>query len=68
MMSAKLGTLGLLKVKVVWTKSYDVMPFVYNFTNKILSSDSNYNLDVVIWSKFGNSSIFMKEVIIILSL
>ena len=68
MMSAKLGTLGLLKVNVVWTKSYDVMPFVYNFTNKILSSDSNYNLDVVIWSKFGNSSIFMKEVIIILSL
>ena len=68
MMSAKLRTLGLLKIKVVWTKGYDVMPFVYDFPNKILSSDSNYNLDVVMWSKFGNSSIFMREVIIILAL
>ena len=33
-------------------------------TNKILSRDSNYIVDVVMWQKFGNSCIFMREVII----
>ena len=30
----------------------------------MLSRDLNYIVDVVMWQKFGNSSIFMKEVII----
>ena len=34
MMSAKLDTLGLLKIKVTWNNGYDV-------TNKILSRYSN---------------------------
>ena len=37
---------------------------IYNATNKILSLDSNYIVDVVTWPKFGNSTISMKEVII----
>ena len=64
MMPAKLATLGLLKLKVTWNKGYDVIIFVRDVTNKILSRCSNYTVDVVIWPKFGNSSIFMTEVII----
>ena len=57
MMSAKMATLGLLKIKVFWNKGYDVIIYVHDVTNKILSRDSNYIVDVVMWSKFGNSSI-----------
>ena len=67
-MSAKLATLGLLKIKVTSNKSFDVIIFVLNVTNKILSRYSNYIVDVVILPKFGNSSIFMTEVIITLIL
>ena len=64
MMSTKLATLGLLKIKVFWNKSYDVITSVFDVTNKILSSDSNYIVGVVMWPKFGNSNISMREVII----
>ena len=64
MMSAKLATLGLLKIKLFWNKGYDVIIFVHDVTNKILERDSNYIVDVVVWSKFGNSSISMREFII----
>ena len=64
MMSAKMATLGLLKIKVFWNKGYDVITSVCDVTNKILSRDSNYIVDVVMWPKFGNSSISMREVII----
>ena len=64
MMSAKMATLGLLKTKVFWNKGYDVIISVHDVTNKILSRDSNYIVDVVMWPKFGNSSISMREVII----
>ena len=37
LMSAKLATLGLLKIKVTWNKGYDVIIFVYDVINKILS-------------------------------
>ena len=47
MMSAKLGTLGLLKIKVFQNKGYDVIVLAYGITNQILSCDSNYFLDVV---------------------
>ena len=43
-------------------KGYDVIIPVDNVTNKILSRDSNYIVDVFIWSKFGNSSISMAKV------
>ena len=64
MMSAKMFTSGLLKIKVFWNKGYYVIYSVYDVTNKILSHDSNYIMDVVMWSKFGNSSICIREVII----
>ena len=37
MMSAKMGTLGLLKLKVFGNKGYDVIIFVYAVINKNLS-------------------------------
>ena len=49
---------------VFWNKDYDVITSVCDVTNKILSLDSNYIVDVVMWLKFGNSSISMREVII----
>ena len=63
-MSAKLAILGLLEIKVFWNKGYDAIISILDAINKILSRDSNYVLDVVIWPKFGNSSISMREVII----
>ena len=62
MISAKLATLGLLKV--FWNKSYGVITSAHDFTNKILSIDLNYISDMVMWPKFGDSSIPMKEVVI----
>ena len=56
MMSAKMATLGLLTTKVFWNNGYDA--------NEILSRDSNYFVDVVIWRKFDNFSNSMTEVII----
>ena len=64
MMSAKLATLDLLKIKAFWNKGYDIITSVCDVMNKILSHDSNYIVNVVMWPKFGNSSISMKEIII----
>ena len=64
MMSAKMATLSLFKIKVFWNKCYDVIISVYDVINKNLSRDSNYIIDVVTWPKFGNSSTSMREVII----
>ena len=36
---------------------------VKEVTNKILSHELNYIVDVVMWPKFGNSSIWKGEVI-----
>ena len=63
-MSAKLATPGLLKVKIFQNKGYDITFLDFNVTSKILSRDSNYIIDVFIWTKFGNSSISIREVII----
>ena len=57
-------TLGLLKIKVFLSKRYDVLFYACNATSKILSSDSNDIVDVVMWQKIGNSSISMGEVIL----
>ena len=55
-MSIKLATLGLLKIKVSGSKGYDIQYFKgsINVTN-ISSCHSNYTVDVVMGSKFGNS-------------
>ena len=47
MMSAKLATLRLRKIKVFQNKDCGVITCVHEITNKISSSDSNYIVDVV---------------------
>ena len=68
MMSAKLATLDLLKIKIFWNKGYEVTISVHDATNKILSRDSKYIVDLVMWLKFGNSSISMREEVVITSI
>ena len=58
------ATPGLLETKVFWNKGYDVIILDHDVTNKILLHDSNYIVDVVIWPKFGCSSVSTREVII----
>ena len=60
-MSTKMAMLGLLKIMLFWNKDY-VTTSVYDVTDKILSRDSDYIVDVVMWPKFGNSSISISEV------
>ena len=62
-MPAKVATPSLLKTTVFWNKGYGVIIPVDDVTNKILSRDSNYIVDVFMWPKFRNSSISMREVI-----
>ena len=64
MMSAKMATSGLLKTKIFWKKGYDVIISAHDVIIPILSRDSNYNVNVVMWPKFGNSGISVREVII----
>ena len=65
MISAKLATLGILKIKVFLNKDYYVIIFVHDVTSKILSRGSNHIVDVVMWRRnFVNSSIHSGEVII----
>ena len=40
MMSAKMATPVLLKIKVFWKKGYDVIISVHDVTNKFVSRDS----------------------------
>ena len=52
MMSAKMATSDLLKIKVFWNEAYDVIISVPNVTNTILSCNSNYIVDAVMWPNF----------------
>ena len=67
MMSAKMATPALLKIKVLfWNKSYDVMIYLSDIIDKFLKIlFYHYIVDVVMWSKFGNWRISIREVIII---
>ena len=47
MISAKIVTLGPLKIKVLWSKGYEVIISVYDVSNEILSLDPSYIVDVV---------------------
>ena len=64
MILAEWATPGLLKTKLFWNKGSDLVNFINDATNIILSCSSNYIVDVVMWPNFGYSSIFMIEVII----
>ena len=61
MMLEKIDVLGLLRIKVFWNKDYDIIIFVHDVTNKILSRFSNYVVDDVQSLVF---SISMRQVII----
>ena len=61
MVSEKLATVGLLKVKVFWFHNFIIS--VHDVTNIVLSRDSNYIVDVVVRPDFGNSSISIREII-----
>ena len=47
MISAKIATLVLLKIKVFRNKGYDVINCVYDVINKKLSRESNFIVNVV---------------------
>ena len=64
LMSAELATPGLLKIKIFRNKGCDFIIPDYDVINKLLSHESNYIVDVVMWPKFGNFSISMREVIV----
>ena len=63
MTSVKMAAPGLLKVKLFWNKGYDVIIPVNDVTNKTLSRNSNYVVDMFMWSKFRDSSISLRKVI-----
>ena len=60
-MSAKMVTPGLSKITIFWNKVSDAIIQVDYVTNKIVSRDSNHIVDIFMWTKFGNSRIFMGE-------
>ena len=64
MMSAKMATLDVLEIKVLQSKVYDVIISEDAVTNKILSRDSIFSVDIVLCLKSGDLSISLKEVII----
>ena len=64
MLSAKIVTLTLLKIKLFSNNSYGVINSGHDVTNKTLSCDSNYIVGVFMRQKIGNFSIFMRENII----
>ena len=49
MMLAKLASLGLLKITTFRNKGFDVIIFVHDFINKILSGDYNYIVNVIMF-------------------
>ena len=64
MISAKMATPSLLKIKIFWNNAFDVITSAHDVNKIILSRDSNYIVNVVMWPKFGNSSISVRGVII----
>ena len=65
---SKSVTLGLLRIKILWNKGYDIMILIYRGIKKIVWPESNNIMNVVMWPKFGKSSISIREVIIALIL
>ena len=55
---------GLPKMKVFWNKDYGIIIYVLDVASKVLSPDSNHIVGAIMWSKFGNFSVSMREVTI----
>ena len=64
MISAKMATLDLLKIKVFLNHGHDVINLRLWRTQNILSHDSIYVVNVAMWPKLGNSRTSVREVII----
>ena len=47
MMAGKVATLDFLKIKLFQNEGYDVIIYVHDVTNQILSCDPNYIVDLV---------------------
>ena len=48
LMSGKMATLDFLKIKLFQNEGYDVIIYVHDVTNQILSCDPNHIVDLVI--------------------
>ena len=64
MMSAKLVTVSVLKIKEFLNWDYEVVISVHDVTKKILLRKSIHIVDLAMWAKFGNSNISVREAII----
>ena len=53
MTSAKLATLGFLKINVFWNKGYGFIISVYEITSKILPGDQSLVTVAFIWEKLS---------------
>ena len=51
MISVKLATLDLLKIKILWNKGYNITVSICDVTRNSLSCDSNYTVNMVLWPK-----------------
>ena len=60
MMSAQMAALGFLKMKIFWNRCYEIITYAHDVTNKVLLQVLKYIVNVVMWPRLGNSSIFMK--------
>ena len=47
MMSAKMGTPDIIKIKVFWKKDYNLKVSVHDVINTILPRELNHNVNVV---------------------
>ena len=63
MISAKVAIPGLRKINIFKNKGSDVIIVEYDVINEVLSRESNYIVNAVMWPKFDNCSISMREVI-----
>ena len=54
----------LLDLKGVLMQSFDAIISIHDTNFKVLSSSSNYIIDVVMWQNFDWFIVFMREVII----
>ena len=61
--SAKMATPGLLKILIFLNEGYDLIIYIHDVTNRILSRDLNHIVDAAMRQRFRNSSTFMREVI-----
>ena len=61
MMSAKFATTEPLKLNMFRNKCYDVVIRDYDVINRILSRESNYIVDEVMWLKFGILELYERK-------